>query len=119
MSLALAESTKGNYANKWVAFVSFCQASGYTYLPATTETVACYLGFIFERGTVAPATLQGYLTPINAVHALMQMERPAVGPLLVALRHGYARAYAIISGGLRVKRVPLPQRRCCGLPTWV
>ncbi|KAK1866784.1 hypothetical protein I4F81_009299 [Pyropia yezoensis] len=108
LSLALAESTKGNYANKWVAFVSFCQASGYTYLPATTETVACYLGFIFERGTVAPATLQGYLTPINAVHALMQMERPAVGPLLVALRHGDARAYANISGGLRVKRVPLP-----------
>ncbi|KAK1859000.1 hypothetical protein I4F81_001599 [Pyropia yezoensis] len=75
---------------------------------SSATTVACYLGSIFERDTVAPATLQGYLTPINAVHALMQMERPAVGPLLVALRHGYARANANISGGLRVKRVPLP-----------
>jgi len=108
LSLALAESTKGNYANKWMAFVAFCQASGYTYQPATTEIVACYLGFIFERGTVAPGTLQSYLTPVNAVHVLMQMERPAIGPLLIALRHGYARAYVNLTGGLRCKRLPLP-----------
>jgi len=108
LSLALAESTKGNYANKWMAFVAFFQASGYTYLPATTKTVACYLGFIFERGTVAPGMLKSYLTPVNAVHALMQMNRPAIGPLLTALRHGYARAYVNLTGGLRCKRLALP-----------
>jgi len=91
-----------------MAFVTFFQASGYTYLPATTETVACYLGFIFERGTVAPGMLQSYLTPVNAVHALMQMDRPVIGPLLTALRHGYARAYVNITGGLRWKRLALP-----------
>jgi len=108
VSLALAELTKGNEANKWVTFVALFQASGYTYLPATNETVACYLGFICERGAVAQGTLQSYLTPFNVVQALMQMERPSIGPLLIALRHGYAGAYVNLTGGLRCKRLPLP-----------
>lgn len=77
-------------------------------MPATTESVACYLGHIFERGTVAPGPLQNYMTPINSVHTMMGWERPAVGPLLIALRQGYARVYANLSHGLRAKRVPLP-----------
>lgn len=89
-------------------FVSFCQASGYDYLPATTETVACYVGFTLERGTVAPGTIQSYLTPINSVHTIMGWDKPAVGPLIVAVRQGYARAYANLHLGLRVKRVSLP-----------
>jgi len=104
----LADSTKDVYANKWDNFVGFCEASGYPFLPTTTEVVACWVGELYDRGTVAPGTLQNYLTPINAVHALYSMEKPAVGPLLMAIRHGYARRYAEIHGGLRDKRVPLP-----------
>ena len=57
---------------------------------------------------MAPGTLESYLTLVSAVHALMQMERPAIGPLLIALRHGYARGYTNLTGGLRRKRLPLP-----------
>ena len=104
----LADSTKDAYVNKWGSFVGFCESSGYPFLPTTTEVVACWVGELYDRGTVAPGTLQNYLTPINAVHALYSMEKPAVGPLLMAIRHGYARRYAEIHGGLRDKRVPLP-----------
>jgi len=104
----LADSTKDAYANKWGNFVGFCEASGYPFLPTTTEVVACWVGELYDRGTVAPGTLQKYLTPINAVHALYSTEKPSVGPLLLAIRHSYARRYAETHGGLRDKRVPLP-----------
>jgi len=104
----LAASTRDTYASKWASFVDFFQASGYPSLPTTTEVVACYVGELYERGTVALGTLQNYLTPINSVHALCQLDKPAVGPLLTAVRHGYAHKYAESHDGLRDKRVPLP-----------
>lgn len=104
----LADSTKDAYANKWANFVGFCEASGYPFLPTTTEVVACWVGELYERGTVAPGTLQNYLTPINSVHALYNMDKPAVGPMLMAVRHGFTRLYADNHQGLRDKRAPLP-----------
>jgi len=70
--------------------------------------VACYVGELYERGTIAPGTLQNYPTPINSVHALCQLNKPAVGPLLIAVRHGYAHFYADTHDGIRDKRAPLP-----------
>jgi len=104
----LADATKDAYANKWGNFVGFCEASGYPFLPTTTEVVAFWVGELYDRGTVAPGALQNCLAPINAVHALYSIEKPAVGPLLLAIRHGYTRRHAETHGGLRDKRVPLP-----------
>jgi len=104
----LADSTKDAYAIKWANFVGFCEASGYPFLQTTTEVVACRVGELYERGKVAPGTLQNYLTPINAVNALYRMDKPAVGPLLLAVTHRYARRYADAHDGLRDKRTPLP-----------
>jgi len=104
----LAGSTRENYATRWAAFVDFCYSSGYPSLPTTTEVVSCYVGELYERGTVAPGTLKIFLTPINSVHALCQLDKPAVGPLLIAVRHGYSHLYADTPDGLRDKRVPLP-----------
>jgi len=104
----LADSTKDAYVNKWGSFVGFCESSGYPFLPTTTEVVVCWVGELYDRGTVAPGTLQNYLTPINAVHALYSMEKPAVAPLLMAIRHDYARSYAEAHGGLRDNCVSLP-----------
>jgi len=104
----LAGSTRDAYATKWCAFVYFCQASGYPSLPTTTEVVSCYVGELYERGTIALGTVQNYLTPINSVHALLQLPKPAVGPLLTAVRHGFAHQHADANDGLRDKRVALP-----------
>eukprot|EP00168_Porphyra_purpurea_P019570 TRINITY_DN7860_c0_g1_i1.p4 TRINITY_DN7860_c0_g1~~TRINITY_DN7860_c0_g1_i1.p4 ORF type:complete len:113 (-),score=14.65 TRINITY_DN7860_c0_g1_i1:1169-1507(-) len=104
----LAGSTLDTYAIKWCAFVDFCQYSSYPSLPTTTEVVACYVGELYERGTVARGTIQNYFTPINSVHALLQLPKPAVGPLLTAVRHGFAHLHANANGGLRAKRVARP-----------
>jgi len=108
LSHQLADSTKSSDATKWTAPMSFCKVSGYSYLPTTPEVVACYIGDLYERGTIAPATLQSYITPINAVHSIFQMDKPAVGPMMMAVRHGFSRLYSNHQGGLRNKRVPLP-----------
>ena len=104
----LAGSTRDTYATKWGAFVDFCQASGFPSLPTTTEVGTCYVGELYERGTIAPGTIQSFLTPINSVHALLQLTKPAVGPLLKAVRHGFAHLHADANGGLRDKRIALP-----------
>lgn len=104
----LADSTKGAYANTWANFVPFCEANGYPFLPPTTEVVACWVGELNERGTVASVTLQSYLTPMNSVHALYNMDKPAVGPMLMIVQHGFARLYANNHQGLRDSRAPLP-----------
>jgi len=111
----LAASARDTYASKWASFVDFCQASGYPSLPTTTEEVACYVSELYECGTAAPGTLQNYLTPIDSVHALCQLDKPAVGPLLTAVRHGYAHKYADAHDGLRDKRVPLPAAVLLGM----
>lgn len=104
----LADFTKSAYAAKWDTFVALFQASGYPFLPNTTEMVACHVGELYERGTVAPGTVQNYLTPIIAAHAMVRIDKTAVGPLLMALRAGFASLYADSHGGLRNKREPLP-----------
>lgn len=57
---------------------------------------------------MAPGILQNYLTPTDSVHALYNMAKPAVGPMLTAVRHGLARMYADKRQGLRDKRARLP-----------
>jgi len=102
----LAGSTRDTYATKWVAFVDFCQANGYPSLPTTTEVVACYIGGLDERGTVAPGTVQKYPTPIHSVHAFLQLPKPAVKPRLAAVRHSFAHKHANENGVLRHCRPP-------------
>jgi len=88
--------------------MSFCHVCRYFHLPTTPQVAACYLCYLYERGTIVPGTLQSYFTPINAVHSIFQTETPAVGPLLMEVRNGFSRLYANHQGGLRNKQMPLP-----------
>lgn len=49
--------------------------------------MACYLGELNERETVAPGTIQNCLTPINAEEAMLSMDIPGVRPLLMGPSH--------------------------------
>lgn len=101
LAYQLADSTKSTFANKWTDFVGFCEAIRYPFLPTTTEVVARWVWEHDQRGTEAPGTLQNYLAPIDSVHALYNTEKPAVGAMLRAVRHGFARLYADNHLGLR------------------
>lgn len=104
----LLNSNKGAYANKWRNSVGLCEASGYPSLLTTTAVVACWVEELHELGTVAPGTLRHYLTPISSVLALYNKDKPAVGPMPIAVRHGFACLYADNHEGLHNKRARLP-----------
>ena len=77
-------------------FVNFCQevvpAAGFPPLclcPASALTVALYLGHLSEEERVHHGSLQPYLSAINSFHQDMGFERPAIGHLVTAIRHGF------------------------------
>ena len=49
-------------------FQKYCDEARVCSLPATQYTVACYLKWLGERGTVQKKSLKPYLSVINTVH---------------------------------------------------
>lgn len=78
----LSASTVNSYSGLWGQFVSFCKVAGRPCSPASTATVVLYIAHLHARGTVAPWSLQPYLSAINRYHKdVLGIEPgPALGP---------------------------------------
>ena len=59
-------------------------------LPASSQTVVDYLGYLLEAGTISAKSLQPYLSAINAVHNDFEYPPPACGHLVKLARKGFA-----------------------------
>jgi hypothetical protein len=59
-------------------------------LPASSQTVVTYLGYLLESGTISAKSLQPYLSAINAVHNDFEYPPPACGHLVKLARKGFA-----------------------------
>jgi hypothetical protein len=59
-------------------------------LPASSQTVVAYLGYLLESGTISAKSLQPYLSAINAVHNDFEYPPPACGHLVKLARKGSA-----------------------------
>jgi hypothetical protein len=59
-------------------------------LPASSQTVVTYLGYLLEAGTISAKSLQPYLSVINAVHNDFEYPPPACGHLVKLGRKGFA-----------------------------
>lgn len=108
LTRSIADTTADNYERAWRQFERYCATARVSALPASPATVACYMGTLLRRGSVAHSSLQGYLTPINSRHAACGLPRPASGQLVSSLRVGYARISAEAVGTLPDTRRPLP-----------
>ena len=58
-------------------------------LPASSQTVVTYLGYLLEAGTISSKSLQPYLSVINAVHNDFEYQPPACGHLVKLARKGF------------------------------
>lgn len=92
----------------WERFASYCKMAGLTALPATYTTVAGYVGWTHERGTVSADSMRTYLSPIDTVHALAGYEPPTAHPIFARLRKGYLRLTASSAGEMPAYTGPLP-----------
>jgi hypothetical protein len=68
-------STVKSYDQEWLKFEAFTSqakndagAPRMCALPASSQTVVAYLGYLLEAGTISEKKLQPYLSGINAVH---------------------------------------------------
>ncbi len=59
-------------------------------LPASSQTVVSYLGYLLEWGSISAKSLQPYLSAINAVHNDFEYPPPAYRHLVKLTPKGFA-----------------------------
>jgi hypothetical protein len=86
-----------HYDQKWLKLETFTAqvqddagAPRMSALPASSQTVVAYLGYLLESGTISAKSLQPYLSAINAVHNDFEYPPPACGHLVNLARKGFA-----------------------------
>jgi hypothetical protein len=82
-----AQTTSYGYGYKWARFLAYCGTSR-CLLPASVETIGCYLGYLFRQGRVAGTSIRPYLAAIRAMHTRAGFPSPTEDPVIAALRAG-------------------------------
>lgn len=112
LGAAVARTTAGGYGRHWDRFVQFCKTERVSFLPATPETVACYLGHLFAGTRVAGGSIRQYLAPISHRHIQYgYVPPPTEAPVVGLVKSGYRRADHGRRGP-RIRHVALP----CAVP---
>jgi hypothetical protein len=102
----LAASASQGYGCKWERFVKFC-CRRRSPLPASVETIGCYLDHLFREGRFTGSSIRPYLAAINTVHTRAGFPLPTKDPVIASIRVGYNRATADRAAS-RPRSVALP-----------
>jgi hypothetical protein len=87
------QTTSYGYGYKWARFLAYCGTSRCP-LPASVETIGCYLGYLFRQGRVTGTSIRPYVAAIRAMHTRGGFPSPTEVPVNAALLAGYTRATA-------------------------
>ena len=71
---ALAESTKTTYRSQLNAFLRFCLFYDQVPLPASQDTLKCYV--VFLARSLNPSSLPGYLNVVRIMHVNAGYDNP-------------------------------------------
>lgn len=101
-------STQRKYFNACERFVNSCVRTCARALPASPETVVCYMASLFESKTCQPDTINSYLAAVRAVHRLAGEPSPTDDALVPDAKVGCRRLHVQAEGALPAVRGPLP-----------
>jgi len=90
LTAAWAKSTSDTYNSAIKPYFQFCEEQGLPPLAATTATMARYIAWIGERGTIKATSLQPYLSAVNGFFKDHGAEPVAQGELVAKVRRGLA-----------------------------
>jgi hypothetical protein len=90
VTAAWAKSTSDTYISAIKPYFMFCKEQGLPPLVATTATMARYIAWIGERGTIKATSMQPYLSPVSGFFKDHGAEPVAQGDLVAKLRQGLA-----------------------------
>ncbi|WP_311209495.1 MULTISPECIES: tyrosine-type recombinase/integrase [unclassified Aeromicrobium] len=89
---AIRDDTRSTYARRWLKFERWCDAHGFTPLPAPAETLMLFLAGMIDGDEVTSLnTLRGYAAAVGRVHREAGHAAPNDSPLLRQFMRGLAR----------------------------
>jgi integrase len=99
-----AENTTRVYRTGWAQFTAWCDEHGVTALPATPETVACYVADLAK--VAKPATIDLRLAAISAAHRAAGHDAPTKAEAVRLVRRGVRRTLGTAQREVRPITVP-------------
>jgi hypothetical protein len=78
-----AQTRSHGYGYKWARFLAYCGTSPCP-LPASVETIGCYLGYLFRQDRVTGTSIRPYLAAIRAMYTRGGFPSPAKDPVIAA-----------------------------------
>jgi hypothetical protein len=90
LTAAWAKSTSDTNSNAIKPYFMFCEEQGLPPLAATAATMARYIAWIGERGTIKGTSLHPYLFAVNGFFKDHGAEQVALGDLVAKVRRGLA-----------------------------
>lgn len=104
----LASSTQSSYQRLWEGFASFCELDRVAPLPASPATIACYLGFLYDKGTVRGGSIRPYIAAVGAQHRRCGLPDPTSDPLVSSTKRGFVACDAARTHGAPRRSAALP-----------
>jgi hypothetical protein len=90
LTAACAKSTSDTYNNAIKPYFKFCEEQGLPPLAAAAATIARFIAWIGNRGTIKAISLQPYLSAVNGFFKDHGAEPVAQGDLVAKVRRGLA-----------------------------
>jgi integrase len=108
IAAAPAANTTRAYTRAWAAYLTWCEKTGRTALPATSATLASYVAHLTSTPTrtgapPAPSTIDQALACVLSAHTKAGLDRPSSAEARAALR-AYRKQRA--QAGHRVRQAP-------------
>jgi len=109
-----AKNTLDAYAADWKHFSAWCDAQKRRALPASPETILCYVDDLVDRYTVA--TIDRHLSSIGYYHKQARHALPTKDPEVERTMRGIRRAKGIAPNGKSPILTPLLRQMVAALP---
>ncbi len=93
---AKAPNTRKAYALDWAAFRQFCEAQGWSPIPAAPETVAAYLIHLAEDQGYKLSTIQRRLSSISIAHKTANLPSPTQTAQVSMVLAGLQKTYGTV-----------------------
>jgi hypothetical protein len=100
--------THRSYKGKVSLYLAFCREAKINPLASTQLDIVHYVYWLGKRGTIAAENLQPYLSCINQLHSDLELEPPALGPLVSLAKRGLTIRQVLLSGDKPDERPFLP-----------
>jgi len=105
---SVVDATAARHSRSWSSFEDYCYQRGLSPLPASTETVLAYVGFLWRSAAVVAFSLKPILAAVRKRHLAAGHLNPCDDERVREAQAGFRRAGVAHRPVTALARVPLP-----------